>query len=51
MARFVAVCDLDTVRLADAKQLIETAYAKKHGAGGYTPVKTYGDYREMLGDK
>ena len=50
-ARFVAVADLDTVRLADAKQLIESAYAKKHGAGNYAPVKTYGDYREMLKDK
>jgi predicted dehydrogenase len=44
-ARFVAVCDLDTVRIADAKQLIEDAY-KQPGT-----VKTYRDYREMLEDK
>jgi myo-inositol 2-dehydrogenase/D-chiro-inositol 1-dehydrogenase len=50
-ARFVAVCDLDTVRIADAKQLIESTYAKRFGAGKYTSVKTYGDYREMLADK
>jgi predicted dehydrogenase len=51
MARFVAVCDLDTVRLADAKDLIEQTYAKKFGAGKYAEIKTYGDYREMLQDK
>ena len=28
-ARFVAVCDLDTVRMADAKQLIEDDYAEE----------------------
>jgi len=51
MARFVAVCDLDTVRLADAKDLIEQTYAKKFGAGKYVEIKTYGDYRELLQDK
>ena len=51
MARYVAVCDLDTVRIADAKNLIEQAYAKKFGAGKYAELKTYGDYREMLQDK
>ena len=30
-ARYVAVCDLDSVRLADAKHLLEEAYAKKFG--------------------
>jgi predicted dehydrogenase len=51
VARYVAVCDLDTVRAADAKELIESAYAKKFGAGNYASVKTYGDYREMLRNK
>jgi len=51
LARFVAVCDLDTVRLGDAKQLIEQDYAKKFGSSGYAKVKTYGDYREMIQDK
>jgi predicted dehydrogenase len=51
VARFVAVCDLDTVRIADAKSLIEQTYAKKFGAGKYAELKTYGDYREMLADK
>ena len=51
VARYVAVCDLDTVRLADAKHLLEQAYAQKFGAGNYAEIKTYGDYREMLRDK
>jgi predicted dehydrogenase len=51
VARFVAICDLDTVRLEDARQLLEQAYAEKFGAGKYAPIKTYGDYREMLQDK
>ncbi len=51
IARIVAVCDFDTVRLADAKTLVESAYAKRYGAGGYAEVKTYGDYREMLQDR
>jgi len=51
LARFVAVCDLDTVRQADAKTLVEGAYAKKFGSGNYANVKTYGNYKEMLEDK
>jgi myo-inositol 2-dehydrogenase / D-chiro-inositol 1-dehydrogenase len=43
-ARVTAVCDLDRVRLADGKQLVENHY-------GSTGVKTYEDYREMLEDK
>ncbi len=50
-ARYVAVCDLDTVRVADAKQLIEGSYAKQFGSGNYAQLKTYADYREMLQDK
>jgi myo-inositol 2-dehydrogenase/D-chiro-inositol 1-dehydrogenase len=51
MARFVAISELDTVRMADAKTLIEGSYAKKFGSGKYSSLKTYGDYREMLQDK
>jgi myo-inositol 2-dehydrogenase/D-chiro-inositol 1-dehydrogenase len=50
VARVVAVCDLDTVRLADGKEFIETRYTKALGAGNFAPVKTYRDYREMLQD-
>lgn len=51
VARFTAVCDLDTVRLNDAKTLIESAYAKKFGSAGYSKLKTYTNYGEMLEDK
>ena len=43
-ARYIAVSDLDTVRCADAKRLLETAQ-KAEG------IKTYASYREMLEDK
>ena len=51
VARYVAVCDLDSVRVADGKRAIEAAYATKYGSGGYANVKTYSNYREMLEDK
>jgi myo-inositol 2-dehydrogenase/D-chiro-inositol 1-dehydrogenase len=51
LARIVAVCDLDSVRMADAKTWIDAEYTKKFGSGKYAEVKTYADYREMLEDK
>jgi predicted dehydrogenase len=50
-ARFTAVADLDTVRLGDAKQMLESHYTKAIGPGRFAAVKTYTDYREMLQDK
>jgi predicted dehydrogenase len=50
-ARFVAVSDLDSVRIEDAKQSIEGFYTKKHGAGNFEAVRTYANYRDMLSDK
>ncbi len=49
-ARFVAVCDVDSKRVADGKKLIEDTYAKKMGNASYSGVKMYEDYREMLAD-
>jgi predicted dehydrogenase len=51
LARFVAVCDLDAVRLQDGKDWIERQYNQKFGSGKYANIKTYTDYREMLQDK
>jgi myo-inositol 2-dehydrogenase / D-chiro-inositol 1-dehydrogenase len=51
VARFVAVSDLDTVRMNDARELIEGTYAKRFGSDGYTRVKTYRNYRDLLADK
>jgi predicted dehydrogenase len=50
-ARFVAVSDLDKVRIQDAKQLVEGFYAKKHGSGQSADVKSFEDYHELLADK
>jgi len=47
-ARIIAVCDLDSNRAQEGKQLVEGTYAKK---GISVNVRTYGDYREMLQNK
>ncbi|MCU0778561.1 MAG: Gfo/Idh/MocA family oxidoreductase [Akkermansiaceae bacterium] len=44
-ARLVALCDLDALRLADGKEMVEGHY-QKNNAG--IKVATYGDYREAL---
>ncbi|HEY3860823.1 MAG TPA: Gfo/Idh/MocA family oxidoreductase [Verrucomicrobiae bacterium] len=44
IARVVALCDLDTKRLAHAKAFVEKHYK------GAVSVKTFGDYRELLQD-
>lgn len=50
-ARYVAVCDLDSKRLAVAKVLVDSFYKKKTGKEKYMDTKTYGDYRELLLNK
>lgn len=49
-ARIIAVCDLDSKRVEDAKKLVNDYYSKKTGKS-YDGVKTYGDYREALQNK
>jgi predicted dehydrogenase len=44
-ARIVAVCDLDSLRVADAKTMVEGHYRKKNIN---LTAATYGDYREAL---
>ena len=44
-ARLVAVCDLDSLRLDDAKNMVESHYQKNNLQ---LKVGTYGDYREAL---
>jgi predicted dehydrogenase len=46
LARVVAVCDLDSKRLAAGKQLAESFYKKK--GESKVDVKAYADYREVL---
>jgi len=50
-ARYVAVCDVDTKRAADAKVLVDSFYKEKTGKEKYMNTKIYGDYREMLLNK
>jgi predicted dehydrogenase len=46
-ARIMAVCDLDSKRVEDAKVLVNGFYAKQTGKA-YDGVTGYGDYRELL---
>ncbi|GAA4304719.1 Gfo/Idh/MocA family oxidoreductase [Compostibacter hankyongensis] len=50
LANIMAVCDLDSKRLAGGKKLIDDYYAKKKG-GSYNGTKTYSDHQELLADK
>jgi predicted dehydrogenase len=50
-ARVVAVCDLDSKRMAEGKKFIEESYDKKSGKSGTVSVKMYKDYRSLLADK
>jgi hypothetical protein len=47
-ARIIAVCDLDSKRVTDAKQFVEGFYSKK---GITQNVQTYGLYEELLANK
>jgi len=49
-ARVIAVCDLDSKRLEDARRLVNGHYAGKTGQP-YDGVTAYGDYRELLANK
>lgn len=48
--RFMAVCDLDSNRMQEGRQLILDNYAKM-GMPKAVDVKMYGDYRELLQNK
>ncbi|WNH12969.1 Gfo/Idh/MocA family protein [Thalassobellus suaedae] len=50
-ARFVAVCDVDSKRVLDAKNLVDGFYKKKTGKDNYMDTRVYEDYREMLLNK
>jgi predicted dehydrogenase len=49
-ARIIAVSDLDSKRLEDAKRLVNGHYADKKGKP-YDGVAGYADYRELLANK
>ncbi len=47
----VAVCDVDSWRLGNARRQVEEAYAKGTASGKYAGCRAYRDFRELLGDK
>ena len=49
-ARVIAVCDLDSTRVEEAKTLVNGHYAKQTGKP-YDGVLGYGNYRDMLANK
>lgn len=49
-AQIVAVCDVDSKRVNDAKVLVEDYYKQKAGKS-FKGVKTYEDYRKLLDNK
>ena len=51
VANVMAVCDLDSKRMKDAKELVDKFYQEKKGKINYKGTKVYADYREMLMDK
>jgi predicted dehydrogenase len=50
IARIMAVCDLDSRRVEDAKTLVNEYYAKKTGKP-YDGVRGYANYRDLLANK
>ncbi|MFC2122006.1 Gfo/Idh/MocA family protein, partial [Bacteroidota bacterium] len=45
------VCDVDSKRVKEGKQLVEEFYANKTGKADYIDVKLYNDYHELLLNK
>ncbi len=50
-AQVVAVCDVDSRRLDNAKKTVEEHYAKQANSGTYQGCDAYGDFREVLARK
>lgn len=48
--QIVAVCDVDTKRAAEGKQLVNDYYSKKNGKR-FDGVKEYHDFRELIANK
>lgn len=49
--RLISVCDLDSKRVKEAKQLVEDYYTKKTGKSNYIDVKMYEDFHDLLNNK
>jgi predicted dehydrogenase len=51
IARIIGVCDVDSKRANEGKELVEKYYQKKLNSGNAVTVKAYENYREMLLNK
>ena len=49
--RVLAVCDVDTIRRAHAKTVVENFYGEQVKAGTYKNCEAYNDFRELLARK
>ncbi len=47
-AQVVAICDVDSWRLEQARTLVDSRYAEKTGKASYKGVATYSDFQELL---
>lgn len=50
-ARIIAVCDVDSRRMKEGKELVDAYYADNSAKKKYLDAKMYDDYREMLMNK
>src|SRR5262249_7055 len=50
IARYVAVCDVDSKRMEHAKKFMQDYYAKKKDSDTAVAVKTFSDFRELIKD-
>jgi len=47
-AQIIAVCDVDSNRMANARKTVEAHYAKQSAGGTYKGCSTFGDYRDLV---
>jgi myo-inositol 2-dehydrogenase/D-chiro-inositol 1-dehydrogenase len=49
--RIIGVCDVDSKRLQEGKNLVEESYAKKFGTSYYSGVTSYKNYQDLLNNR
>jgi myo-inositol 2-dehydrogenase/D-chiro-inositol 1-dehydrogenase len=47
-AQIIAVCDLDSNRVENAKKTVEAHYSRQTSGGAYGGCKTFDDYRDLV---
>lgn len=50
-ALFVALCDVDSKRAGETKQMLEQWYSEQTDRRKYNKIKVFAEYREMLNDR